>query len=212
MEWSRPTRTSGERAFSPVVTVNRLDRVTSSRWIGMKWNIARCLVETGCQVGDDRSRDDTAEDILSRKPDGVFLSNGPGDPEPLDYAVKTIQNLIGQVPIFGICLGHQLLGQALGGKTFKLKYGHRGANQPVINQRTGRVEITTQNHGFAVDTEVTPLRCRSDSYQLERSDIRGTLSSDTASLLGAISPGGKCRPARQHVSLQRVHQSDEIGK
>ena len=86
-------------------------------------------------------------------PDGIFLSNGPGDPEPLTYAVQTIQDLIGYAPMFGICLGHQLLGLAFGGKTYKLKFGHRGANQPVKNLLTGKIEITSQNHGFAVDTD-----------------------------------------------------------
>ncbi len=94
-----------------------------------------------------------AEDVLALKPDGVFLSNGPGDPEPLGYAVDIIKSLLGRVPIFGICLGHQLMGLALGGKTFKLKFGHRGGNQPVKNLMTGKVEITAQNHGFAVDPD-----------------------------------------------------------
>ena len=98
----------------------------------------------------------TADDVLALKPDGVFLSNGPGDPEPLTYAIETVNRLAGKTPIFGICLGHQLCGLALGGKTFKLKFGHRGANQPVLNQRTNKVEITTQNHGFAVRIDDLP--------------------------------------------------------
>jgi len=98
----------------------------------------------------------TATQVLDLKPDGVFLSNGPGDPEPLAYAVNTVRDLVGKRPVFGICLGHQLCGLALGAKTFKLKFGHRGANQPVRNEVTRQVEITTQNHGFAVDVKSLP--------------------------------------------------------
>ena len=95
----------------------------------------------------------SAEEVLELKPDGVFLSNGPGDPEPVSYAVAAIRSLIGRVPIFGICLGHQLAALALGGRTYKLKFGHHGANHPVKNLETGAIEITSQNHGFAVDIE-----------------------------------------------------------
>jgi carbamoyl-phosphate synthase small subunit len=122
---------------------------------GMKWNIPRYLVQVGCQVTIVPGTA-TSADVLALKPDGVFLSNGPGDPAVLGYAIGTIRGLIGQRPVFGICLGHQLLGQALGAKTFKLKFGHRGANHPVLNERTGAIEITTQNHGFALDVKSLP--------------------------------------------------------
>jgi carbamoyl-phosphate synthase small subunit len=132
---------------------------------GMKWNIPRCLVQVGCKVTVVPGTA-SAEQVLSHKPDGIFLSNGPGDPAALGYAVETVKGLVGKRPLFGICLGHQLVSQALGGKTFKLKFGHRGANQPVLNQRTGRVEITTQNHGFAVDPKSLPAEAEQTHVNL----------------------------------------------
>jgi carbamoyl-phosphate synthase small subunit len=119
---------------------------------GLKQNILRRLVHAGCKVTVVPALT-SAEDILAMRPDGVFLSNGPGDPEPLHTQIDNVRRLIGKTPIFGICLGHQILGLALGGRTYKLKFGHRGVNHPVINKVTQRVEITSHNHGFAVDPE-----------------------------------------------------------
>jgi carbamoyl-phosphate synthase small subunit len=119
---------------------------------GVKRNILRQLVQAGADVTVFPATT-PAEDILAQKFDGVVLSNGPGDPEPVTYAQENIRKLIGKVPLFGICLGHQLLGLALGGHTYKLKFGHRGGNHPVKDLRSGRVEITAQNHGFAVDPD-----------------------------------------------------------
>jgi carbamoyl-phosphate synthase small subunit len=122
---------------------------------GIKQNILRLLIDHGCEVVVVPAQT-SAEDVLSLKADGVFLSNGPGDPEPATYAVENIRQLLGKVPVFGICLGHQLCGLALDGKTFKLKFGHHGANHPVKNLLTEQVEITSQNHGFCVDPESLP--------------------------------------------------------
>jgi carbamoyl-phosphate synthase small subunit len=119
---------------------------------GIKQNILRLLVSNGCKV-QVMPADATAKEILAKKPDGIFLSNGPGDPAAVTYGINTIRDLLGKVPIFGICLGNQLLGLALGGKTYKLKFGHRGANHPVKNLDTGAIEITSQNHGFCVDID-----------------------------------------------------------
>jgi carbamoyl-phosphate synthase small subunit len=140
---------------------------------GMKRHILRCLTQVGCKVtvvpGTAR-----AEAVLAHKPDGIFLSNGPGDPEPLGYAIDTIRTLAGaNKPMFGICLGHQLLGLALGGRTFKLKFGHRGANQPVIDERTGKVEITTQNHGFAVHLDSLPKDLEPTHFNLNDHTLEG---------------------------------------
>jgi carbamoyl-phosphate synthase small subunit len=119
---------------------------------GIKQNILRMLVREGCRVTVVPA-ETSAEDVFDMKPDGVFLSNGPGDPEPVDYAVRAIRKFLGRVPVFGICLGHQLTGIALGGKTYKLKFGHHGGNHPVRNNLTGKVEITAHNHNFAVDPD-----------------------------------------------------------
>jgi carbamoyl-phosphate synthase small subunit len=119
---------------------------------GMKQNILRMLTREGTRITVVPA-ETSAEDVLALKPDGVFLSNGPGDPEPVDYAVKAIRDMMGRVPVFGICLGHQLCGLALGGRTYKLKFGHHGGNHPVRNNLSGKVEITAHNHNFAVDPD-----------------------------------------------------------
>ena len=139
---------------------------------GMKWNIARHLFDMGCRVTIVPGTA-TADEVLALKPDGIFLSNGPGDPEPLTYAIETIRGVLGNAPVFGICLGHQLLSLACGAQTFKLKFGHRGANQPVQNIDTGRIEITSQNHGFAVAEDSLPTSLEVTHLNLNDRTIEG---------------------------------------
>jgi carbamoyl-phosphate synthase small subunit len=130
----------------------RFDYFVVAYDFGIKANILRSLVSQRMDVLVVPAST-PADEVLKLKPDGVFLSNGPGDPEPVSYAVENIRGLIGEIPVFGICLGHQLIGLALGGKTYKLRFGHHGANHPVKNLETGAIEITSQNHGFAVDID-----------------------------------------------------------
>jgi carbamoyl-phosphate synthase small subunit len=139
---------------------------------GMKRNILRCLVQVGCRVTVVPGTA-SAADILAHRPDGIFLSNGPGDPAAVGYAIETVGVLAGKKPIFGICLGHQLLALSLGAKTFKMRFGHRGVNQPVLDQRTGRVEITTQNHGFAVAVDSLPRDLEATHINLNDRTLEG---------------------------------------
>ncbi|QDV44583.1 Carbamoyl-phosphate synthase small chain [Stieleria neptunia] len=169
---------------------------------GMKWNIPRHFTSRGNQVTVVPG-DTSADEILKLEPDGVFLSNGPGDPEPLGYAQKTIAELIGKTPIFGICLGHQLLSLACGAKTFKLKFGHRGANQPVLDLQTGKVEITTQNHGFAVEEESLPDCLEITHRNLNDDTIAGVRHRESAAFGVQHHPEASSGPHDSHYLFDR---------
>ncbi|MCO8120658.1 glutamine-hydrolyzing carbamoyl-phosphate synthase small subunit [Stieleria sp. TO1_6] len=169
---------------------------------GMKWNIPRHFVSRGNQVTVVPG-DTSAQAILDLAPDGVFLSNGPGDPEPLEYAQKTIAELIGKTPVFGICLGHQLLSLACGAKTFKLKFGHRGANQPVLDLETGKVEITTQNHGFAVEEASLPDCLEITHRNLNDDTIAGLRHRESAAFGVQHHPEASSGPHDSHYLFDR---------
>jgi carbamoyl-phosphate synthase small subunit len=160
---------------------------------GMKWNILRHLRNIGCRVTVAPGAV-TAEEVLNLRPDGVFLSNGPGDPRPLTYAIETIQKLIGQVPVFGICLGHQLMGLACGAEIFKLKFGHRGANQPVLNRLTDQVEITSQNHGFAIASENLPRSLEITHINLNDQTVEGLRHRDQPAFCVQYHPEASAGP------------------
>lgn len=164
-EWSTPF--TDDKLFRDSGRITPARHHVVAMDFGAKRNILRCLVDAGCRVTGVPATT-TAQEILDLAPDGIFLSSGPGDPAAVDYAIRTIQELLGKKPIFGICLGHQLLGLALGGRTYKLKFGHRGLNQPVKDLATGRVEITLQNHGFVVDVE--SLKGRAHTTHLHLND------------------------------------------
>lgn len=173
---------------------------------GMKWNIPRHLADMGCRV-TVLPGTATADDVLSKVPDGIFLSNGPGDPEPLEYAIRTIRDLLGRTPIFGICLGHQLLGLACGAQTFKLKFGHRGANHPVQNLVSRSVEITSQNHGFAVDEQSLPKFLEVTHRSLNDGTIEGLAHRDVPAFSVQYHPEASAGPHDSHYLFRRFYSA-----
>jgi carbamoyl-phosphate synthase small subunit len=169
-EWTIPNVCSGQQGnYLPLCDVRH--RIVAFDF-GIKYNILRRLRQAGFEVELLNTRT-SASEVLRRNPDGIFLSNGPGDPAALGYIHEEMRQLIGKKPIFGICLGNQILGHAFGGKTFKLKFGHRGGNQPVKDLRSGKISITSQNHGFAVDPESLPANVEVTHVNLNDGTVEG---------------------------------------
>ena len=177
---------------------------------GMKWNIPRHLRQMGCRVSVVPGTA-TAQEILAREPDGVFLSNGPGDPRPLTYATDAIRGVLGKTPVFGICLGQQLLGLALGGEIFKLKFGHRGANQPVLNKLSERVEITSQNHGFALSAESLPSHVEVTHINLNDRTVEGIRCRDVPAFGVQYHPEASAGPHDSHYLFREFLAMMEKG-
>jgi carbamoyl-phosphate synthase small subunit len=169
---------------------------------GTKTNILRCLVDAGCRL-TVLPATASAKDVLGLKPDGIFVSNGPGDPAAVGYVVDTLKDLVGKKPLFGICLGHQLLSLALGARTYKLKFGHRGANQPVKDLTTGKIEITTQNHGFCVDLDTVPKGARSTHVHLNDGTSEGLAIDDLQAFSVQYHPEAAAGPHDAHYMFER---------
>jgi carbamoyl-phosphate synthase small subunit len=167
---TEPKNQTGDPLLKPAADMDPLHVVAYD--FGIKENILRMLARENINVTVVPART-TAEEVLAMDPDGVFFSNGPGDPEPLNYAIENVQKLQGKKPLFGICLGHQIFGLALGGKTYKLKFGHHGGNHPIMNHQTGKVEITAQNHNFNVDPESLPANVEKTHTNLNDQTLAG---------------------------------------
>ena len=175
---------------------------------GVKHNILRMLAARGCRLTVVPAQM-PAREVLAMKPDGVFLSNGPGDPEPCDYAIAAIREIVASgMPTFGICLGHQLLGLAAGGRTLKMKFGHHGANHPVLDRDTGHVLITSQNHGFAVDPASLPANVRVTHVSLFDGTLQGFAWTDKPVFCFQGHPEASPGPARPRLSVRSLRQTD----
>ena len=178
---------------------------------GMKRNILRCFSDLGCRVTVLPSTA-SAKDALALAPDGVFLSNGPGDPAAVEHGIATAKGLVGQTPVFGICLGHQLLALALGAKTFKLKFGHRGLNHPVKDLTTGRIEITPQNHGFAVDLDALPSDVKVTHVHLNDGTCQGIEHVPSGAFGVQFHPEGSAGPHDSRYLFRRFLDRMETGR
>jgi carbamoyl-phosphate synthase small subunit len=202
--WDQPRRARWASDLGVPVGAPRLRCVAYD--LGIKRNILRLLCESGFDVTVVPAKT-SAADVLALAPDGVFLSNGPGDPAVVTYAIDAVRGLIGRAPVFGICLGHQIAALALGGKTFKLKFGHRGANHPVKDLRSGKVAVTSQNHGFAVDPDSLPAGVEVTHLNLNDSTCEGFCSSESRLLAVQYHPESSPGP---HDSQQLFKQFRDL--
>ncbi len=205
--WTQPLDPWGRLVFSGSPTVSQSDQPLHVVCLdyGMKQNIPRHFADRGNRV-TILPGSASAEQVLAEKPDGVFLSNGPGDPEPITYAQDTIKKLLGKVPVFGICLGHQLLSLACGAKTFKLKFGHRGANQPVQDLTTGKIEITPQNHGFAVEEETLPATLEVTHKNVNDNTVAGVRHRQYEAFSVQYHPEASSGPHDSHYLFDRFQE------
>jgi carbamoyl-phosphate synthase small subunit len=178
---------------------------------GVKWNLLRSLDALGCDI-EVMPAKSTAEEILARKPDGVFLSNGPGDPAAAPYAAESVRKLVGKVPMFGVCMGHQILSLAKGAKTYKLKFGHRGGNQPVLDVGSGRVEITSQNHGYAVEEKSLPKDMEITHVHLNDRTVAGVRVKDADAFSVQYHPEACPGPHDSRVLFEKFIESMEKRK
>ena len=194
-EWSQGSGIWGGKDTSPHYHVVAID-------FGVKLNILRCLVDAGCRVTVVPGTT-TADEVLALNPDGIFLSNGPGDPAAVTRGIDTVRALIGRRPLFGICLGHQILCLALNGSTYKLKFGHRGLNQPVRDESTRRVEITTQNHGFCVDMDSLQGKCRVSHVHLNDDTVEGIEHPESGAFSVQYHPEASAGPHDARYLFQR---------
>jgi carbamoyl-phosphate synthase small subunit len=206
-----PKNETGD-AFLPVNDAAAKDKLHVVAYdFGIKQNILRMLARENCTVTVVPAKTPASE-VLAMNPDGVFFSNGPGDPEPLDYAVKNVQELQGKTPIFGICLGHQIFGLALGGKTYKLKFGHHGGNHPIKNLETGKVEITAQNHNFNVDPASLPDDVEQTHINLNDQTLAGLKHKTDPMFSVQYHPEASPGPHDSHYLFKQFRQAMEDWK